>query len=99
MSCSDLLTSLKSVLSHRSAEGSQPSSIVRCHLDFILGPNDQVCHEAVVNFCTGNVFILVLSREAGQTIPIIWEEKLAVNWLISIIENILTDKIAPFEDR
>lgn len=44
MSCSDLLTSLQSVLSHRSAEGSQPSSIVRCHLDFILGPNDQVCH-------------------------------------------------------
>lgn len=73
----DLLTSLQCVLCHRPAEGSQPSSVVRCHLDFILGPDDQVFHQAVVDFCTGDVLVLVLSWEAGQAIPATWGEELA----------------------
>lgn len=70
------LTSLQRVLRHRQAEHSQARAGVRCHLDLVLRPDDQLGHQAVVDLRAADVLVLVLPGEARQAIPAV-EESMA----------------------
>lgn len=63
------LTSLQRVLSDRLTEDAQACPGVCGHLNLILGPDDELCDQAVVDLRTGDVLLLVLSREPCEPVP------------------------------
>lgn len=65
------LTSLERVLNDRLAEDSEACSRVRCHLDLILCPDDELGDEAVVDIRAGDILLLVLAGEPRQPIPVL----------------------------
>lgn len=64
-----LPTSLQRPLCHLHAVHPQASAVVRCHLDLIVGPDDEVLQEQVVDISIGNVLELVAHGQPSQAVP------------------------------
>lgn len=60
---------MEGVFGHGPAEDAQARPVVGCHLDLVLRPDDQLCHQAVVDLWAGDVALLVFSWQAGQAVP------------------------------
>ena len=60
---------MQGVLGHGSAEDAQAGSIVGSHLYLVLGPDDELSHQAVADLGAGDVPLLVLPGQAGQAVP------------------------------
>lgn len=63
------LTSLQRVLSDGLTEDAQACPGICSHLNLILGPDDELCDQTVVDLRAGDVLLLVLSREPRKPVP------------------------------
>lgn len=67
--CPALPTSLQRPLCHLHAVHPQASAVVRRHLNLIVGPDDEVLQEQVVDISIGDVLELVAHGQPGQAVP------------------------------
>ena len=66
---------MQGVLSHRPAEDAQAGSVVGSHLSLILGPDDELGHQAVADLGAADVSLLVLPGQASQAVPAADQER------------------------
>lgn len=62
-------TSLQGPLCHLHAVDPQAGAVVGGHLDLIVGPDDEVLQEEVVDLGVGDVLELVPHGQPGQAVP------------------------------
>lgn len=67
--CPSLPTSLQRPLGHLHAVHPQAGAVVRRHLDLVVGPDDEVLQEQVVDVGVGDVLELVAHGQPGQAVP------------------------------
>ena len=62
-------TSLQRPLGDLAAVDAQPGAVVGGHLDLVVGPDDEVLEQQVVDIGIRDVLILVPDRQPGQAVP------------------------------